>query len=188
MAVHSKVEDPEDVKNIPADTSFGGEQKEQPTANAAENVEVDVSEQSSTVVRISPAAKLLIKEHGLDESLLKASGPRGTLLKGDVLAALKSGAPSSSTKEKKAPAASSSQPTHDSQAQSVITPQKTDTHEDLPNTQIRKVLCLTFVFLSVASATDIMKGIAQVYIGILCYPVHITNSKSRRIQYLSNTN
>lgn len=134
------VEDPEDVKNIPADTSFGGEQKEQPTANAAENVEVDVSEQSSTVVRISPAAKLLIKEHGLDESLLKASGPRGTLLKGDVLAALKSGAPSSSTKEKKAPAASSSQPTHDSQAQSVITPQKTDTHEDLPNTQIRKII------------------------------------------------
>lgn len=106
-----------------------------------------MSEQSSAVSRISPAAKLLIKEHGLDMSSLRASGPRGTLLKGDVLAALKSGAISSSAKEKKAPAAPSSQPNRDSQAQPATT-QKADTYEDIPNSQIRKVLCLmllTFV-------------------------------------------
>lgn len=102
-----------------------------------------MSEQSSVVSRISPAAKILIKEHGLDASSLRASGPRGTLLKGDVLAALKSGATSTSTKEKKAPAAPSSQPARDSQVQSASTAQKTDTYEDIPNSQIRKVFYFT---------------------------------------------
>ncbi|GJN22947.1 hypothetical protein PR202_gb10557 [Eleusine coracana subsp. coracana] len=135
------VEDLEDIKSIPADTSFGGEQKEEKSAESApqSNV-VNVSEQSSVVSRISPAAKILIKEHGLDVSSLRASGPRGTLLKGDVLAALKSGATSSSTKEEKAPAAPSSQPARDSQVHSASTPQKTDTYEDIPNSQIRKVI------------------------------------------------
>ncbi|XP_062212765.1 dihydrolipoyllysine-residue acetyltransferase component 1 of pyruvate dehydrogenase complex, mitochondrial-like [Phragmites australis] len=135
------VEDLEDIKSIPADTSFGGEQKEeQSTESAPQSNVANVSEQSLVVSRISPAAKLLIKEYGLDTSSLRASGPRGTLLKGDVLAALKSGASSSSTKEKKAPVAPSSQPTHDSQAQPAITSQKTDTYEDIPNSQIRKVI------------------------------------------------
>ncbi|KAL6638087.1 hypothetical protein ACP70R_025659 [Stipagrostis hirtigluma subsp. patula] len=134
------VEELDDIKSIPADASFGGEQKEQQSTESAPQSNVaNVPEQSSTVSRISPAAKLLIKEHGLDASSLRASGPRGTLLKGDVLAALKSGATSSSTKEKKAPA-SSSQPTRDSEAQPSITSQKTDTYEDIPNTQIRKVI------------------------------------------------
>ncbi|PWZ56355.1 hypothetical protein Zm00014a_016598 [Zea mays] len=135
------VEDVEDIKSIPADTSFGGEQKEeQSTESAPQNKVVNVSEQSSTVSRISPAAKLLIKEHGLDTSSLRASGPRGTLLKGDVLAALKSGINSSSTKEKKSPAQPSSQPTRDSQSQASSISQKDDTYEDIPNSQIRKVI------------------------------------------------
>ncbi|KAL6894293.1 hypothetical protein ACP4OV_008391 [Aristida adscensionis] len=134
------VEDLEDIKAIPADASFGGEQKEKSAESAPQSNVANVSEQSSTVNRISPAAKLLIKEHGLDASSLRASGPRGTLLKGDVLAALKSGVTSSSSKEKKAPGAPSSQPTRDSQAQSASTSQKTDTYEDIPNTQIRKVI------------------------------------------------
>ncbi|KAL5218264.1 hypothetical protein ABZP36_018948 [Zizania latifolia] len=134
------VEDLEDIKNIPADTSFGGEQKDQSTASETQHVEADAMKQTSTVIRISPAAKLLIKEHRLDQSVLKASGPHGTLLKGDVLAALKSGATASSTKEKNPPAPPLSKPTHDSQAQSVTTTQKSDTHEDLPNSQIRKVI------------------------------------------------
>ena len=90
--------------------------------------------------RISPAAKLLIKEHGLDVSSLRASGPRGTLLKGDVLAALKSGSISIPAKEQKAPATPSSQPTRNAQAQPATTSQKADTYEDIPNSQIRKVL------------------------------------------------
>ncbi|OEL18887.1 Dihydrolipoyllysine-residue acetyltransferase component 1 of pyruvate dehydrogenase complex, mitochondrial, partial [Dichanthelium oligosanthes] len=136
-----QVEELEDIKSIPADTSFGGEQKEEQSIESAPQVDVaNVSEQSSVVSRISPAAKLLIKEHGLDMSSLRASGPRGTLLKGDVLAVLKSGAVSSSTKEKKAPTAPSSQPTRDSQAQPATTSQKADTYEDIPNSQIRKVI------------------------------------------------
>ncbi|KAG8062951.1 hypothetical protein GUJ93_ZPchr0003g17937 [Zizania palustris] len=134
------VEDLEDIKNIPADTSFGGEQKDQSIASETQNVEADAMKQTSTVIRISPAAKLLIKEHHLDQSVLKASGPRGTLLKGDVLSALKSGATASSTKEKNPPAPPLSKPTHDSQTQSVTTPPKSITHEDLPNSQIRKVI------------------------------------------------
>lgn len=94
--------------------------------------------------RISPAAKVLITEHGLDASSIPASGPRGTLLKGDVLAALKSGKGStnSSSIRKAAP----SPP----QANQQATPTKSlglksdgqqqDAYEDLPNSQIRKVL------------------------------------------------
>lgn len=134
------VEESEDIKNIPADTSFGGEQKEeQSSGSAAQSVQVDAAETSSVTSRISPAAKMLIKEHGLDASLLKASGPRGTLLKGDVLAALKSGT-ASSAKEQTAPVAPSPKPTRDTQAQSPITSQKSDTFEDITNTQIRKVI------------------------------------------------
>lgn len=94
--------------------------------------------------RISPAAKVLIMEHGLDASSIPASGPRGTLLKGDVLAALKSGKGStnSSSIRKAAP----SPP----QANQRATPPKSlglksdgqqqDAYEDLSNSQIRKVL------------------------------------------------
>uniref|UniRef100_J3LPR5 Peripheral subunit-binding (PSBD) domain-containing protein n=1 Tax=Oryza brachyantha TaxID=4533 RepID=J3LPR5_ORYBR len=133
------VEELEDIKNIPADASFGAEQKEQSTASETQNVGTNASKESSVITRISPAAKLLIKEHHLDQSALKATGPRGTLLKGDVLAALKSGVSSSATKENNVPSAPSSQPSHDSRPQSVTAPQKHDTYEDIPNSQIRKV-------------------------------------------------
>jgi pyruvate dehydrogenase E2 component (dihydrolipoamide acetyltransferase) len=139
-----KVEDSEDIAKIPADTSFRGEHDEdQSSESAAQSFEVDAAEQSPALRHISPTAKMLIKEHGLDISLLKASGPRGTLLKGDVLAALKSGTASSSAKEKTVPATPSPQPAHDSQAQTQTASQKSDTFEDMTNTQIRKVLCLT---------------------------------------------
>ncbi|KAG2545077.1 hypothetical protein PVAP13_9KG404749 [Panicum virgatum] len=135
------VEELDDIKNIPADTSFGGEQKEEQSAESAPKTDAaNASEQSSVVSRISPAAKLLIKVHGLDVSSLRASGPRGTLLKGDVLAALKSGSISIPAKEQKAPATPSSQPTRNAQAQPATTSQKADTYEDIPNSQIRKVI------------------------------------------------
>ena len=44
--------------------------------------------EKTSVARISPSAKLLITEYGLDLSSLKASGSHGTLLNPHVLAAL----------------------------------------------------------------------------------------------------
>jgi pyruvate dehydrogenase E2 component (dihydrolipoamide acetyltransferase) len=99
-----KVEDSNDVAKIPADTSFKGEHEEdQSSGSASQSIEVDATEQSLELRHISPTAKTLIKEHGLKISLLKASCPCGTLLKGDVLAALKACTASSSAKEKTAP-------------------------------------------------------------------------------------
>ncbi|VAI76006.1 unnamed protein product [Triticum turgidum subsp. durum] len=139
--IYVTVEESDDIEKIPADTSFGGDHKEdESSGSAAQTVEVDAAEQSPVMSRISPAAKMLIKEHGLNASLLKASGPRGTLLKGDVLAALKSGTALSSAKEKTAPAAPSPQPARDSQVHSQTTSPKSDTFEDITNTQIRKVI------------------------------------------------
>uniref|UniRef100_M8C400 Dihydrolipoamide acetyltransferase component of pyruvate dehydrogenase complex n=1 Tax=Aegilops tauschii TaxID=37682 RepID=M8C400_AEGTA len=139
--IYVTVEESDDIEKIPADTSFGGDHKEdESSGSAAQTVEVDAAEQSPVMSRISPAAKMLIKEHGLNASLLKASGPRGTLLKGDVLAALKSGTALSSAKEKTAPAAPSPQPARDSQVHSQTTSPKSGTFEDITNTQIRKVI------------------------------------------------
>jgi pyruvate dehydrogenase E2 component (dihydrolipoamide acetyltransferase) len=83
---------------------------------------------------------LLISEHGLDASSLHASGPYGTLLKTDVLAAIKSGkGKKSSAAEKGAPPPQKSpQPS----AIPSLEPKQSDSFEDLPNTQIRKVMLL----------------------------------------------
>lgn len=108
----------------------------------------DVETQKSSFNRISPAAKLLIAGHGLDASSIAASGPRGTLLKGDVLAAMKSGKVSklSAPKEKISPPqvhphTSSSQPVG---SKSTV---QDDGYEDLPNSQIRKVLTLAIMLI-----------------------------------------
>lgn len=106
--------------------------EEKPDGN---NIKNEVEAQKSAVKRISPSAKVLVTEHGLDISSLKASGRHGTLLKGDVLAAIKSGIKSSkvsSSKEKTVPSATASTETKSHLQQS-------DAFEDLPNTQIRKV-------------------------------------------------
>lgn len=97
----------------------------------------------TSFTRISPAAKLLITEHGLDASSIMPSGPRGTLLKGDVLSAIKSGKGSTriSEPEKKISPLSLPQPSASSSTSlgSKSDVQQTDAHEDLPNSQIRKV-------------------------------------------------
>lgn len=102
---------------------------------------IDTAQQNS-FSRISPSAKLLIANFGLDASSLKASGPRGTLLKGDVLAALKSGKGSSkvlhsskATKPASPPTSSASSPASPFESSSLA---DADGHEDLPNSQIRK--------------------------------------------------
>ncbi|KAJ4767063.1 Dihydrolipoamide acetyltransferase component of pyruvate dehydrogenase complex [Rhynchospora pubera] len=131
------VEDPEDIGKIPADIGQETKSKQEVTTTEATSSQKEAKKETSegtTFTRISPAAKLLIKEHGLEKSLLKASGPRGTLLKGDVLAAVKSGsfAKKSSPSEEKSPAKAS--------PPSQTGKDKLDTYEDLPNSQIRKII------------------------------------------------
>ncbi|GAY62025.1 hypothetical protein CUMW_214620, partial [Citrus unshiu] len=90
--------------------------------------------------KISPSAKLLIPEHGLDASSLQASGPYGTLLKGDVLAAIKSekaSSRSSSHTEKTSPSFHPQTSPAVSQGSNL---ELSDSFEDLPNTQIRKAI------------------------------------------------
>ncbi|XP_073008727.1 dihydrolipoyllysine-residue acetyltransferase component 1 of pyruvate dehydrogenase complex, mitochondrial [Typha latifolia] len=134
------VEDLDDIKNIPSDIPKGVEPKqEKATQKLTENVKFEVATQGSNFSRISPSAKLLIKEYGLEESSLKASGPRGTLLKGDVLATIKSGVkPSKSSQDKTSSPVCQQNP--DVPSKSVTPQHKIDTHEDLPNSQIRKVI------------------------------------------------
>ncbi|KAH0980000.1 hypothetical protein GBA52_007177 [Prunus armeniaca] len=98
--------------------------------------------EKTSVKRISPAAKLLITEHGLDTSSLKASGAHGTLLKGDVLAAIKSGLGSTivSSKEKTTPSAQVHPKTSAPTSTESRSSKQTDSFEDFPNSQIRKVI------------------------------------------------
>lgn len=133
------VEDPDDIEIVKASVSSGSDiKKEKPQQQESRN---EVRAEKSSFTRISPSAKLLITEFGLDASTLKASGPRGTLLKGDVLAAIKAGigSSSSSSKDKMPPP-----PVH-SQASPSASPershlQQSESFEDMPNSQIRKVI------------------------------------------------
>ncbi|KAK6136127.1 hypothetical protein DH2020_030143 [Rehmannia glutinosa] len=134
------VEDPNDLEAVKA-SSIGNlsDKDEKPVEQSTAK---DVKTQKTGFNRISPAAKLLILEHGLDASSITASGPRGTLLKGDVLTAIKSGKGSSSVSGSKE-RISSSPPTHPQTSSSMpvgskSTVQDTDAYEDLPNSQIRK--------------------------------------------------
>ncbi|GAY62026.1 hypothetical protein CUMW_214620, partial [Citrus unshiu] len=100
----------------------------------------DAKVQKRSFTKISPSAKLLIPEHGLDASSLQASGPYGTLLKGDVLAAIKSekaSSRSSSHTEKTSPSFHPQTSPAVSQGSNL---ELSDSFEDLPNTQIRKAI------------------------------------------------
>lgn len=106
----------------------------------------DVKTPGTSFSRISPAAKVLISEHGLDASSISSSGPRGTLLKGDVLAAIKSGKASKAS----VPKEKSSSPSLHPQTSSSLPGGSKSTvqdvaYEDLPNSQIRKVLMLSIL-------------------------------------------
>ncbi|OIT02138.1 PREDICTED: dihydrolipoyllysine-residue acetyltransferase component 1 of pyruvate dehydrogenase complex, mitochondrial [Nicotiana attenuata] len=136
------VEDENDIEAVRTSISSNNIVKEEKAIR--QDATAEPRTQTTGFNRISPAAKMLIMEHGLDASSIPASGPRGTLLKGDVLAALKSG--KGSTKISSIKKATSSPPMVDQQA----TPteslglksdgQQKDAYEDLPNSQIRKVI------------------------------------------------
>lgn len=135
------VEDQNDIETIKTSVSGGSEVKEEkPTHHDTRS---EAREQKANFNRISPSAKLLITEHGLDASLITASGPRGTLLKGDVLAAIKSGkaSPKTSSKEK-IPQTPQIHPqtSHSASPESKSHLQQPDSYEDFPNSQIRKVI------------------------------------------------
>ncbi|KAK9674332.1 hypothetical protein RND81_12G226300 [Saponaria officinalis] len=129
------VESSEDIETVMTfHDSSATTKTEKPLTQPAKR---EVKEEKSRISRISPAAKLLISEFGLAASLLTPSGPRGTLLKGDVLAAIKSGQGSSEAGESTE---------KQSVSPKIHTPSKTSvssestSYEDLPNSQIRKVI------------------------------------------------
>lgn len=138
-----KVEDLDDIKYVPTTLSSGSDNKEEKSTHG----DVGAKERTpqTSFSRISPSARLLISEYGLDTASLKASGPRGTLLKGDVLAAIKSGMgslrTSDSSQAKTSPSASAQSPhpmPHSSSSGPGSPALTVDAHEDLPNSQIRK--------------------------------------------------
>lgn len=142
-----KVEDPDEIKNVPADISKKGEVKEEKSAEAVEHKE---STPRTNFSRISPSAKLLIAEHGLEASSLKASGPRHTLLKGDVLEAIKSGSASkqaSMPSQQKASATAHIQSTTHTPPQSGSGSPVMKSYEDFPNNSIRKASLVTLYAL-----------------------------------------
>ncbi|XP_027936840.1 dihydrolipoyllysine-residue acetyltransferase component 1 of pyruvate dehydrogenase complex, mitochondrial isoform X2 [Vigna unguiculata] len=101
----------------------------------------EVKAQKNKIARISPAAKLLIAEYGLDASTLTATGHYSTLLKGDVLSEIKSGKLSpkpASPKEKVLSSQSHQQVAASRESKSDLG--QSDSYEDFPNSQIRKVI------------------------------------------------
>ncbi|KAK4480399.1 hypothetical protein RD792_013471, partial [Penstemon davidsonii] len=136
------VEDPNDLEAVK--TSVHGDLSGKDEKPVQQSTPKDIKVQKSSHIRISPAAKILIKEHGLDSSSITSSGPRGTLLKGDVLAAIKSGKgfpKISDSKEKISPSTPITPQTSSSTSvgsKSIVG--QPDAYEDIPNSQIRKVI------------------------------------------------
>ncbi|CAK7325336.1 unnamed protein product [Dovyalis caffra] len=138
------VEDSNDIEAVKTSVSSGSSKNDKEEKSTHHGSKGEASEAKASFKKISPSAKLLISEHGLDAPSLQASGPYGTLLKSDVLAAIKSGkGRKSSTKEKGAPPPQKSpQPSGTPLPES----KQSDSFEDLPNTQIRK-MCPSDVIL-----------------------------------------
>lgn len=134
------VEDANDLEAVRTSVSISTDVRTKDEKPVQEIAKTDVKTQKTSFNRISPAAKLLITEHGLDISSIAASGPRGTLLKGDVLAAIKSGKGSSKVSIPKEKISSSTQTSSSSPVGSKSTVHEKDAYEDLPNSQIRKVI------------------------------------------------
>ncbi|KAG4997929.1 hypothetical protein AAZX31_10G190000 [Glycine max] len=131
------VEDASDIEAIKNSVSSSTNQQKAPQRGTKSEVKA----QKNNITRISPAAKLLIAEYGLDAPTLNATGPYGTLLKGDVLSAIKSGKLSpkpASSKEKALSSQSHQQVAASQESKSDL--KKSDAYEDFPNSQIRKVI------------------------------------------------
>ncbi|XP_020673289.1 dihydrolipoyllysine-residue acetyltransferase component 1 of pyruvate dehydrogenase complex, mitochondrial [Dendrobium catenatum] len=138
------VEDLDEIKDISAETLNGFKVKEEKPVQDVEPKEQEVNSHQTNISRFSPSAKLLIAEHGIDVSSLKASGPRGTLLKGDVLALIKvrggSQQTSQSSDKKTSTSVHAFKQTAASSSSSETLSRITFAYEDLQNSQIRKVI------------------------------------------------
>ncbi|KAH0435157.1 hypothetical protein IEQ34_026682 [Dendrobium chrysotoxum] len=138
------VEDLDEIKDISAETLNGFKVKEEKPVQYVEPKEQELNSHRTNISRFSPSAKLLIAEHGIDVSSLKASGPRGTLLKGDVLALIKgrggSQQISQSSDKKTSTSVHSFKQTAASSSSSETLSRITAAYEDLQNSQIRKVI------------------------------------------------
>ncbi|PHT65224.1 hypothetical protein T459_29649 [Capsicum annuum] len=136
------VEDENDIEAVRTSSRGSNVVKEEKSVH--HDATAEVRTQPTGFNRISPAAKVLITEHGLDASSIPASGPRGTLLKGDVLAALKSGKGSTNNSPIKMTTPSPPQVNQKASATESLglkaDGQQKDAYEDLPNSQIRKVI------------------------------------------------
>lgn len=132
-----KVEEASDIEAVKNSISSSSvSQKEKATQHDTKS---EVKTQKNKTSRISPAAKLLITEYGLDASTLNATGPHGTLLKGDVLSAIKSGKLSPKPASSKAKASSSQSQQVAASHESKSDLKHLDAYKDFPNSQIRKV-------------------------------------------------
>ena len=132
-----KVEDASDIEAIMNSVSRSSTNQQKAPQRDTKS---EAKAQKNNIIRISPAAKLLITEYGLDASTLNATGPYGTLLKGDVLSAIKSGKLSpkpASSKEKVSSFQSHQQVAASQESKSDL--KLSDAYEDFPNSQIRKV-------------------------------------------------
>ncbi|OIV90584.1 hypothetical protein TanjilG_01665 [Lupinus angustifolius] len=134
QAIAITVEDANDIEAVKS--SISTSLSTQPEKATQSETKSEVKAQKSNTARISPAAKLLITEYGLDASTLNASGSLGTLLKGDVLSAIKSRklSPKPASEEK----ASHQQVAASQESKSNL--KQLDAYEDFPNSQIRKVI------------------------------------------------
>lgn len=102
---------------------------------------------SSATGKVGPSVRKLLIESGLDISQMQGTGPRGMVLKGDVLAAMKSGM-KPQAKKAGAPAPTASK--KGAPGKSLEATGSPLSYEDIPNTQIRKV----FSALHLAYQTD----------------------------------
>ncbi|KAL9251434.1 hypothetical protein AKJ16_DCAP14955 [Drosera capensis] len=136
------VEDLNDIEVV--QTSFGSNEGTKAQKLESHGKKLEVKEQKNKISRISPSAKLLISEFRLDISSLSASGPHGTLLKGDVLTAIKSGIGSATSSASKEKALLSprilDQPKPSASPEPKPKVSQSESFEDLPNSQIRKVI------------------------------------------------
>ncbi|KAL4557391.1 hypothetical protein LXL04_035567 [Taraxacum kok-saghyz] len=134
------VEDQADVEKVKS-SSFSGDKAAKeapPPQHATRDDESKVHK--SIFSRISPSAKILIAEHKLDASLIMASGIRGTLTKSDVLTAIKSGTGGKKSSSSETVTPPKSQPQSHASLSVSSQVQESDSYEDIPNTQIRKVI------------------------------------------------
>lgn len=96
------------------------------------------------IYRFGPSVRRLLAEFDLDISSLKGTGPRGTLLKGDVLAAIKSGAginkssDASKLQKRATPPEVEKAPSSRTSVQPSLPVESSGLYEDIPNSQIRK--------------------------------------------------